>query len=231
MVHAARTLPLIGDANGLLRGEGVYAAGRGAVPWKRLALLVAAGGLVYGAAMGSFGIRPLQALFSATKVPILLSAATFVCLPNFYVVNTLLGLRDDFAAACRGIFAAQATLAVTLAALSPLTLLVYSSTNDYDVAVVSNGVAFAVGTVAAQMTLQRHYRALIASNPRHRVGRLAWVLLYVFVAVQLAWVLRPFVGSPDARTQFFRDDAWSNAYVAVAEKVVNAFSGRSTYGR
>lgn len=223
MAHTHRPVPLIAEADGLLRGEGVYAAGRGAVPWARLAMLVAAGGLVYGTAMGSFGVRPLQTLYSALKMPILLGAATLVCLPNFYVVNTLLGLRDDFAAACRGVFAAQATLGVTLAALAPLTMLMNESTDDYDFAVVANGGAFAVGTLAAQITLQRHYRALIASNPRHRVGRFAWVALYVFVAIQLAWVLRPFVGAPDAPTQFFRDDAWSNAYVAVAEKISNAF--------
>ena len=73
------------------------------------------------------------------------------------------------------------------------------------------------------------YRALIASNPRHRIGRAApgpGVLLYVFVAVQLAWVLRPFVGSPNVPTRFFRASAWSNAYVVVIDE-----TGRSVgYG-
>ena len=226
MAHAATPLLLIRDVDPLLRGEGRYAAGRGAVPWVRLAAMVACGGFVYGAAMGSFGARPMQALFSALKVPLFLGAATLVCLPNFYVVNTLLGLRDDFAAACRGIFAAQATLAVTLAALSPLTLLAYASSGDYDFALLFNGVAFAVATLAAQGTLSRHYRALVAANPRHRVGRLAWVLLYVFVAIQLAWVLRPFVGSPGIPTRFLREDAWSNAYVVVADLIARFVAGR-----
>jgi hypothetical protein len=211
--------------NGLLRGQGRYAAGRGDVPWRQLAALVAFGGSVYGASMGFFGARALQALFSGTKVPILLCAATLVCLPNFYVVNTLLGLRDDFAAACRGIFAAQATLAITLAALAPVTLFAYASSGDYDVAIVWNGVAFAAGTIAGQVTLQRHYRALIASNPRHRVGRFAWLALYVFVAIQLAWVLRPFVGSPNIPTRFLREHAWSNAYVEVFDTVSRVLGG------
>jgi hypothetical protein len=208
-----------------LRGEGRYAVGRGDVPWRHLAVLVVCGGCVYGASMGFFGARALQALFSATKVPILLSAATIVCLPNFYVVNTLLGLRDDFPAACRGVFAAQATLSITLAAFAPVTLFVYASSGDYDFAILFNGVVFAVGSVAGQVTLQRHYRALIAANPRHRIGRTAWIALYVFVAVQLAWVLRPFVGSPGSPTSFFRKDAWSNAYVVVVEKIAHALGG------
>lgn len=173
--------------------------------------------------MGAFGLRPLQSIYSATKVPLLLFLAPLVCLPNFYVVNALLGLRDDFPAACRGVFAGQATVAITLAALSPITLMVYGSTADYNSAVQANGAAFFVAAMAGQATLRRHYRALIASNPRHKIGRTAWLVLYVFVAIQLAWVLRPFVGSPNVKTRFFRENAWSNAYMVVIEEAARAF--------
>ena len=62
----------------------------------------------------------------------------------------------------------------------------------------------------------------IAGDPRHRIGRAAWVALYVFVAIQAAWVLRPFIGSADYPTELFRDDAWSNAYVRVADTLRKA---------
>ena len=225
MERTARPLPLIGEAFALLRGEGLYGPGRSVVPWRQLVLLVVAGGFLYGAAMGTFGLRALQALYSASKVPLLLGFATLVCLPSFYVVNVLLGLRDDFSAACRGVFAAQATLAVVLAALAPLTLFVYVSTEDYAQAIVGNGVMFLVATVTGQVTLSHHYRTLIAQNPRHRVGRALWVVLYVFVAIQLAWVLRPFVGSPGIPTGFLRENAWSNAYVQVFAAVATLFGG------
>ncbi len=32
----------------------------------------------------------------------------------------------------------------------------------------------------------------------------------------MAWVLRPFVGSPGKPITFFRQEAWGNAYVEVA---------------
>lgn len=216
---------MIGAADALLRGEGPYAAGRGVVPWRQLVLLVIAGGFVYGAVMGAFGARGLQALYSASKVPLLLGCATLVCLPNFYVVNVLLGLRDDFSAACRGVFAAQATLAVVLAALAPLTAVFYVSSDSYAGAKVWNGLMFLVGTVTGQVALNHHYQALIAQNPAHRWGRVAWVVLYVFVAIQLAWVLRPFLGAPDMPTGFFRQDAWSNAYVEVFNTIARLVRG------
>ena len=57
------------------------------------------------------------------------------------------------------------------------------------------------------------------------MGRFAWAALYVFVAIQLAWVLRPFVGSPTLPTRFFREEAWDNAYVVVAKKVWDFLTG------
>lgn len=197
----------------MLRARGRFAPDAPDPPWGVLLLFVVGAGLVYGGVMGAYGVRAVQMLYSALKVPLLLAASTLVCLPNFFVVNTLLGLRDDFAAAMRGVIAAQAAVSVTLAALGPLTAFAYVNDIEYESAKVLNGLMFAAAAVAGQALLQRHYRALIARNPRHRVARASWIVLYCFVAIQLAWGLRPFVGSPDLPPTFFREDAWTNAYV------------------
>ena len=110
-------------------------------------------------------------------------------------------------------------MAVVLAALAPITLWAYASSSDYDLAILLNGVIFLVATLVGQVVLSRHYRPLVARNPRHRVGKAAWLTLYVFVAIQLAWVLRPFVGSPGLHVSFFRADAWSNAYVSLFRRI------------
>jgi len=216
---------MLREADSLLRSTGRYAPDLARVPWAHLAALLVVGGILYGAAMGLFGGRPLQSVFSASKVPMLFVVTTLVCLPNFFVVNTLLGLREDFAAALRGVIAAQATGAICLAAFGPLTLVFYASSGNYDQAIVVNGLMFLLGTVAGQVTLARHYRPLIARSRRHRIGQVTWVVLYVFVAVQLAWVLRPFVGSPNIPTRFFREEAWSNAYVVVFGRVWGVLTG------
>ncbi len=203
----------------LLRAEGRYAARGGSVPVRSLAAILVLAGFLHGAVMGSYGGKLLQPLFSGLKVPLFVVVSTLVCLPNFFVLNTLLGLRDDFAAAVRGVFAAQATLGVALAGMAPLVLVFYLSVDDYRTAVVGNGLVFALATLAGQVTLDRHYAALVARDARHRIGRFAWLALYVFVAIQAAWVLRPFVGRPGLPSQFLRDDPWSNAYVVVARYV------------
>ena len=54
-----------------------------------------------------------------------------------------------------------------------------------------------------------------------------WLLIYAFVGIQVAWVARPFVGSPELVTRFFRADAWSNAYVHVAQLIWKIVSNGS----
>lgn len=213
------------SVDALLRGRGAFGAGRGHVPWAELTAILVLCGWIHGAAMGSSDVRVWQAVFSAVKVPVLLTGACLVVLPNFVVVNTLLGLRDDLGAALRGVLAAQATVAVALCALAPVLVFVYVSGAEYDAAIVLNGAVFAVATACGQATLARHYRPLVARNPRHRIGKAVWLVLYVFVAIQLAWVLRPFIGSPGRPTRFFREDAWSNAYVVVWGQTARFVSG------
>jgi hypothetical protein len=208
-----------------LKCDGRFSVRETAVPWRPLGLYLLLGGFLYGAAMGLYNARALQALYSGTKVPFLLLVSSAISLPSFFVLNTILGLREDFRAAMRGIVAAQATMAVTLTALAPLTLFLYATNHDYDFAIVLNGVMFLIGALAGQITLSRHYRALIARNPRHRVGRFAWLVVYVFIAIQMAWVLRPFIGSPGMPTRFFREGAWSNAYVVIIGRVGSLLTG------
>lgn len=206
-------------AEALLRAEDTGAIGA-RVSWSRLVACFVLGGVGYGAAMGSLGARPLQMLFSGLKVPLLFTVTTVVCLPSYFVLNTVLGLRDDFAAALRAVLAAQAAAALTLASLAPLVLVVYASSSDYASAIVVNGLFFALGALGGQVVLARHYAELVRRNPRHRWARGAWLALYSFVAIQSAWVLRPFVGDPHLSTSFFRPDPWDNAYVVVLRAVL-----------
>ena len=114
---------------------------------------------------------------------------------------------------------------IVLASLAPYTAMWYVSFDDHGIAVLFNGAMFALASGAAQIALLRLYRPLIARRRRHRPLWAIWLVLYVFVGVQLAWVLRPFVGTPGLPTQFFRDDSWSNAYVAIAQMIWKLLGG------
>jgi len=205
-----------------VRGHGRFAAEAspaGRLPW--LFAFVAVFGVAYGVVMGTFsGLAPdrFQLLvYSGVKVPLLMLATFGLCLPSFFVVNTVAGLRDDFPRALRAVVATQSCIAIVLAALAPLTALFYASCGDHRAAVLFNALMFGVAWVAAQVVSRRYYAALIRRQPLHGTMRYAWFVLYIFVGVQMAWVLRPFVGSPGLPVTFFRQEAWGNAYVVVAQ--------------
>jgi hypothetical protein len=190
---------------------------------RRLICIVTIFGLLYGGVMGSAAGfvdgHWLQIVYSAIKMPMLLGVTFALSLPSYFVLNSLAGLRGDFRAALRAVAASQAGVAIVLASLSPFTALWYASTTDYNGRVLFNGVMFALATGAGQAVLHRAYRPLLAVNPRHATLLRSWILVYSFIAIQMAYVLRPFVGQPALPTHFFRPGAWGNAYVVVMRMI------------
>ena len=92
----------------------------------------------------------------------------------------------------------------------------------YSLAVLWNAIAFGGSSVAAQLLLRKNYQQLIRQDPKHRTMVWVWIFVYAFVGIQLAYVLRPFIGSPSSETSFFREDPFENAYVKVFQLIWSA---------
>jgi hypothetical protein len=74
--------------------------------------------------------------------------------------------------------------------------------------------------------LRREYLPLVRGDARHRWMLRTWLAIYVFVGIQMGWVLRPFIGDPRAPVQFFREGSWSNAYEVVIQMIWNVLAGQ-----
>jgi hypothetical protein len=208
----------------LLRGTGAFAPAAHAVrPWWWLFVMIVVFAPIYGAVMGGYHFDSLERIrqiaYSAAKVPLLLFAASMLCLPGFFVLNTVLGLRDDLREAFQAILAGQGALSVALASLAPLTGFWYFSEMSYRAALLFNAGAFALATVAGHIVMLRYYRVLIARNRHHRIALYVWLALYAFVGIQMGWTLRPFIGDPGMNVTFFRQGPFTNAYVVVADLI------------
>lgn len=196
--------------------------------WAVLGLFVGFG-LVYGAVMGSYDggqhMRPLQAAYSAIKVPLLLGATFALSLPSFFVLNTLAGLRRDIPEVVRALLTTQVGISITLASLAPFTMLWYRSTTSYDLAKLFNLAMFAIASFGGQFLLRRQYARLIRRSTAHKWMLRAWLVIYAFIGIQMAWVGRPFIGAPGMETRLLREGAWSNAYVHLAKVLWQAVGG------
>lgn len=218
---------LIQTLDGLIRGRAETLATL--TPGRAIVVLLVCGGF-YGAVMGSFwsdtGVRLLQMQFSALKVPILLGVTALLSMPAFFVITTLVGLREDFADSLRALMVTQGVLVILLASFAPFTLLWYASTADYSSALLFNAAMFGLASLIAQRVLARLYRPLIERDARHRMMIRIWLVTYAFIGIQMGWVLRPFVGNPNDPTTLFRQEAWGNAYEVVGEHIQNAIPRR-----
>jgi len=221
-----------GIAGDVLRGDSRSSRRAPALSFSAITLTwaVVAFGMFYGGVMGTFGgvngLRMWQVAFSAVKVPFLLFTTFFLSLPSFFVINTLLGLRADFPRVLHALLSTQAGLTIILSALAPYTAFWYVCGIQYQPAILFNGLMFGIASVSAQWMLRRSYQPLIQNNPKHLWMLRAWLVIYVFVGIQMGWVLRPFIGNPSAPVQFFREGSWSNAYEVVFQMMWDVLSGR-----
>jgi hypothetical protein len=197
------------------------ARGRDTPPLDALLGLIAGAGALHGLSMGSFQCvswaRARLILYDGVKVPLLLLGTASLCLPGFVIANAALGFGGAIRRALAAILAGQAGVALSLCSLSPIVLLFYSSGVDHRWALLTNGVVFACAAAAGQWVIRRHYETLVAEDPRHQYLLWAWVASYVFVGIQMGWLLRPFVGDPDKPVSFLRPEPLSNAYVVVLD--------------
>lgn len=205
---------------------------------RKVAAAVLVLGPVYGIAMGSYAfvvgdrdmIRQIpQMVYSGSKVPLLIAVTVLVSLPSFFVINTLMGLRNDFREALRAIVAAQAGMVIILCSLFPLTLFFYVSIStlgvSYQLAILFNAAMFGLASVSAQIQLRSYYRRLIERDIRHQWMVRMWIFVYAFVGIQAGYVLRPFIGNPVQPTSFLRRESFQNAYVklfAIVSEVVDS---------
>lgn len=189
--------------------------------WWLLPLTIALASGIYGVSMGSYDLssseRLLMLPYAGVKVPLLFLVTTGICLPAYFVLSTILGLRGDFTRALSAIISGQAGTALALASLAPVIRFIYFGSVSHAQALIFSALMFSIATTAGYAVMLRRYRPLMQRNPRHRAMLLAWIIMYAFVGIQMGWMLRPFVGTPGIPVTFFRQEPFSNAYVAVSQ--------------
>jgi hypothetical protein len=190
---------------------------------------------VFGATMGCMGLSQdpgrglLQAMSSAVKVPLLYLVSLLVCYPVLYVVVVLMGARMSFLQALAVILMALALNSILLVSCAPIVLFFMFTGSNYDFIKLLHVLIFAFAGGWAMMALWQGLGAMCEKSslyPRQAVRILkVWMLVFGFVGTQMAWSLRPFVGSPGLEFQLFREGQQGNFYHAVWSSVYGLAQG------
>ncbi|MGZ8796399.1 MAG: hypothetical protein ACXW2F_03560 [Thermoanaerobaculia bacterium] len=198
---------------------------------RRMALMLAtivACGAFYGAVLGSWH-GPKLSLYVAAKIPMLLISTAVVTALFNYIVSALLGLHLWF----RQVFAMTllplAIAAIAAASVAPAAWIFSASLPApspsqqtlhnlmYLIQVSIIGMAGYVGTSSLGGSL----REITGRPSMARKIRFSWIVAYAFVGGEMAWILRPFVGSVYLPVEFIRDDALrGNVYEFIVTDIV-----------
>ena len=201
----------------------------------RLVLVMGAGAALYGTVLGAWhGGR--QALYAAVKLPLVLVLTSALTLLFNWMVGTALGLRLGFAHTAVLTFLALATAGLPLASLAPIawffTVSLPPPSTD---ARLAHNLLYLLHTaqvggcgLAGAAALWQLLRRLRPDARRLRAIFAAWLLTFALVGGEVAWALRPFVGSVYEPTTFLRRDAFDgNVYEFVLTDIVPYLSQRA----
>lgn len=175
--------------------------------------------LVYGAVMGASNLlqgsqNPLWQQFvqipiTGIKLPLLFLLTLAITLPPLYVSNAFSGARLPFKQFLALLLSGLALGSTLLASLATVAAFFALTSTRYDFIKLLHIIFFAYASISVVAYLNAMLQRVSASGlgkagtPLHL--RVAWLVLYIFVGTQLAWVLRPFIAAPDAPFQVFRD--------------------------
>ncbi len=191
--------------------------------------------VVYGALMGLYSPRffPLQSLYGGIKLPLVFLGTLIVCLLPFYIINIFIGLRLRFRQIVNLFMTGVCSTSIVALCLAPIAafiMLTVKGASRYHLIFLVNVVLLAVSGFAglayigrAIKFLARHYESRTGVPLRAGAVLKLWMLIYIFVGIQLAWELRPYMVREgtipeSAALMFLRDDPY-DFYSMIARNV------------
>jgi len=172
-------------------------------------------GAFYGASLGAWHDARL-AFYTAVKVPLLLFATAALTALFNWIIAALIGLPLKFRDSIEMSLLPLAVASLILASAAPIVFFfdlslpppAPSARTLHNLLYLTHTACVAGAGVTGTMFLQR--RLLEVCNGNTRLARrvhAAWVMAFAFVGGEVAWILRPFIGSVYLPVVFLRPDA------------------------
>jgi hypothetical protein len=182
--------------------------------WASLTLLMTVAAALYGAVLGSWH-GGILTLYVALKMPLVLILTSALTLVFNWLVAALLGFPLRFGQVAVLTFMALSVGSVLLASLSPIAwFFTFTSPEPSAAARTTHNLLYLMHTgfvaacgLAGNVSLWSALRRIAPSPVTARRVYLLWVVTYALVGGEVAWALRPFVGSIYYPVVFLRDDA------------------------
>ena len=199
--------------------------------WLRLCVAMALCAALYGAVLGLWH-GPRLALYDAVKLPLVLLLTTALTVGFAWTAAAVLGLPLRFGQVAVLTFLALAVASLLLASLAPVAAFFnLSAPAPTPEARTAHNLLYLLHTalvgacgLAGTVALWRAMRRLDAPPRTLRGVYTVWVAAFALVGGEVAWVLRPFVGSVYMPVRFLRPDAFDgNVYEFIVTDILKHF--------
>jgi hypothetical protein len=179
------------------------------------------GSSAFGAAMGWWR-APEQALFTAMKLPLVLLATGLGNALLNAMLAPLLGVNIGLRQSLLAVLMSFTIAGAILGGVAPLLAFVIwnapplahstsaGTTHAFILITIVAAIAFA--GIVANLRLLRLLERLGGSAAVARRVLVAWLSVNLFLGSQVAWILRPFVGTPGLAVQFLRDEPFKGSF-------------------
>ena len=178
---------------------------------------------IYGIVMGSYN-GFLQAISSGVKVPLLFVLAVLICFPAFFIVQHVLGSKLGLGQMLTVILSGFVMISLIMAAFAPIVLFFLITGDNYSFLKLLHVAIFAVASLFGMKTILDGLKFCCEKrNVYPKVGVVVfrfWIVILAFVGMQLAWNLRPFIGSRGLPFELLRQRE-GNFYLAVVQAAVD----------
>ena len=181
-------------------------------------VLISAFAFFYGAIMGSYNSL-LQAATSGVKLCLLLFLTLLICFPSFYIVQLVLGSRVKIKQLAVMLLSGFLMTTTVMLAFAPIVLFFQLSADNYNfLQFIHVGVMVFSGFFGMRAVLDALRNCFEESGIYPKIGLSIfriWVIIFAFVGIQLAWNLRPFLGTKELRYELVRKETQGNFYSAM----------------
>jgi hypothetical protein len=162
---------------------------------------------VYGIVMGSFHSFA-QAIAAGIKTPLLTVLTLLICFPAFFIIQHVLGSKlklSRMIAIILSGFVLTSSIIVSFAPIAIFFLLIGS--NYYFLQLLHIAIFVLSGIFGMKTVIDALKISCEKKNIYPRTGVVVfrfWIVILAFVGIQLAWVLRPFMGDEGKPFKLFR---------------------------
>jgi len=181
---------------------------------------------LYGIVMGSYNSF-LQSLVTGIKVPCLIFLSLLICFPALFVIQYMIGSTMTLSQMANVILSGFIVFSTITLSFAPIVIFFMITSDNYaflkllHVTIFTFSGIFAVKTIISGLSFSCEKKNIYPKLGL-KIFKI-WIVIFAFVASQLAWNLRPFVGSRDMTFELFRVRE-SNFYVAVIHSVTHLFT-------